>query len=416
MLLVDAEQARHLRPHARPARAGEERLGVHFARAGEEKVGAARRIVFLPCSAGEVDPPQRSVGGDGGGAEGRKLWACDKRNWLDLGAAKRALVRLEKDTRREAMMRKWILGLGAAFIAASALAFVALLPTRAADTTAPSPAIWKIDGPNGRVFLFGSIHILPSGFTWRTPALEAAMNSAQHMVFEINIDEVKNPLYMMAMTARFGMLPKGESLHRLLSPERRKQFDEVVTSLGLSPTRLDRMTPWLAAMTISSISAAKQSLKPGQTLKADENVRMVPGVDDQLWTWAKSANKERGALETIEIQLRVFADLTPDEQAGLLVVTLDDVTKPRERVSHMMDAWRSGNTAQLEQELNSGMDRFPSLRRAILHNRHVRWVPQIEQMLNDGRTHLVIAGAAHMVGPDSVVAMLRAKGYHVEGP
>jgi uncharacterized protein YbaP (TraB family) len=97
-------------------------------------------------------------------------------------------------------------------------------------------------------------------------------------------------------------------------------------------------------------------------------------------------------------------------------VTLDEVTKPSQEVSHMMEAWRTGDTAVLEKELNSGMDRFPSLRTAILHNRHVRWVPQIEQMLADGRTHVVVAGAAHMVGPDSVVGMLRAKGIKVEGP
>jgi len=313
--------------------------------------------------------------------------------------------------------RKSMFGAATAFIVSIALALVLALPTPAASEVAPSPAIWKIEGANGsRVYLFGSIHILPQGFVWRTPALEAAINSAQHLVFEINIDEAKNPLLMMAMTAKFGMLPKGESLHRLLAPERRAQFDQVVTSLGLNPSRLDRMTPWLAAMTIAQLAAAKQSLQPGQKLNADEMTRMVPGVDDQLWAWAKGANKDRGALETVEIQLRVFADLTPDEQAAYLVVTLDEVTKPREAVSHMMESWRTGNTAALEKELNTGLDRFPSLRRAILNDRHVRWIPQIEQMLNDGRTHVVIAGAAHMVGPGSVVAMLRAKGIRVEGP
>ena len=221
---------------------------------------------------------------------------------------------------------------------------------------------------------------------------------------------------MMAMTAKFGMLPKGQSLHRLLAPERRAQFDQVVTSLGLAPNKFDRMTPWLAAMTISSLWAQKQSLKPGQKLNAGEQVRMVAGVDDQLWAWAKVANKDRSALETIEIQLRVFGDLTPDEQAAYLVVTLDELTKPSKHVSTMMESWRTGNTAGLETELNSGMNRFPSLRRAILHDRHVRWVPQIEAMLNDGRTHLIVVGAAHMVGPDSVIAMLRAKGIQVEGP
>jgi hypothetical protein len=81
-----------------------------------------------------------------------------------------------------------------------------------------------------------------------------------------------------------------------------------------------------------------------------------------------------------------------------------------------MEAWRTGNTYALEHEFNSGFDRFPSLRQAILHNRHVKWVPQIERMLADGRTHVVIAGTAHLVGADSVVAQLRAKGIHVDGP
>lgn len=314
-------------------------------------------------------------------------------------------------------MRKSILGAAAAFIISLTVAFVAYQPAPAQSTAPPAPAIWKIEGPNGRVYLFGSIHVLPAGFVWRTPALEAAIASAHKLSFEINIDDAKNPLLMTAMTAKFGMLPKGQSLRRLLAPERRAQYDQVVTSLGLTPQRLDRMTPWLAAMTISSLWAQKQSLMPGQKLDAEQQVRMVAGVDDQLWSWGKANKKDLGALETLEIQLRVFGDLTPDEQAAYLVVTLDDLSKPpRERVMTMMEAWRRGDTAALEKVLNSGYDRFPSLRRAILHDRHVRWIPQIEAMLNDGRTHVVIAGTAHFVGAGSVVDMLRAKGIRVEGP
>jgi uncharacterized protein YbaP (TraB family) len=37
-------------------------------------------------------------------------------------------------------------------------------------------------------------------------------------------------------------------------------------------------------------------------------------------------------------------------------------------------------------------------------------------MIADGRSHVVIVGAVHLIGPDSVVAMLRAKGVKVEGP
>jgi uncharacterized protein YbaP (TraB family) len=37
-------------------------------------------------------------------------------------------------------------------------------------------------------------------------------------------------------------------------------------------------------------------------------------------------------------------------------------------------------------------------------------------MMGDGRTHVVVVGAAHLIGKSSVVALLRAKGVKVEGP
>ena len=56
------------------------------------------------------------------------------------------------------------------------------------------------------------------------------------------------------------------------------------------------------------------------------------------------------------------------------------------------------------------------LRDRLLNNRHAKWLPQIETMIADGRSHVIVVGAAHLVGKDSVIAMLRAKGIKVEGP
>ena len=140
------------------------------------------------------------------------------------------------------------------------------------------------------------------------------------------------------------------------------------------------------------------------------------GVDMQLWAWAKTANKERAALETTEDQLRVFADLSDDAQVVYLVVTLDQVTKTPLVIEALTRAWRRGDTAALDKGLNSDMDEFPALRKALLHDRHVKWLPQIEGILNDGRTDLIVVCTAHLVGQDSVIAMLRAKGIKVEGP
>ena len=84
------------------------------------------------------------------------------------------------------------------------------------------------------------------------------------------------------------------------------------------------------------------------------------------------------------------------------------------RVDPPLDADRAFK--KLDKIMNTGMEDFPPLNQRLLHDRHTKWAPQIERMLADGRTHVVVVGSAHLVGKDSVVAMLRAKGIKVEGP
>jgi uncharacterized protein YbaP (TraB family) len=66
--------------------------------------------------------------------------------------------------------------------------------------------------------------------------------------------------------------------------------------------------------------------------------------------------------------------------------------------------------------LEDAFDKVPSLRDNLLVRRNKNWVPKLEAMLASGRPHFVTVGIGHLVGRDSVVAMLRAKGYTVTGP
>jgi len=72
--------------------------------------------------------------------------------------------------------------------------------------------------------------------------------------------------------------------------------------------------------------------------------------------------------------------------------------------------------ATLESAINLGLDDFPVLRNRVLKDRHDKWLPQIEKMIADGRSYVIVVGAAHLAGSDSIIAMLRAKGVKVEGP
>jgi hypothetical protein len=53
---------------------------------------------------------------------------------------------------------------------------------------------------------------------------------------------------------------------------------------------------------------------------------------------------------------------------------------------------------------------------ALLKSRNEIWVGKIEAMLEEPGTRLIAVGAGHLAGEDSVIEMLEAKGYEVEGP
>jgi len=254
-----------------------------------------------------------------------------------------------------------------------------------------APALWKIEGTHGRVWLFGSFHLLPKGMIWRSPALEAALNEAQQLDFEVDMDEAQDPERMGTLVRALGFLPPGESLHRMLAVEYRRKLDATLADLGLSPENVDRMRPWLAALTITSLAALRKTGKPGDRPDPSAGTGEQGGADIQLWNWAHDNNRQRGALETVESQLHIFADLTHGEEVQYLIVTLQQTDSLNDDLDKLLRAWRSGDLKRLDRELNGDTDHFPQMRDALLTQRHAKWVPQIEQMLADGRSNQGIA-------------------------
>jgi uncharacterized protein YbaP (TraB family) len=61
-----------------------------------------------------------------------------------------------------------------------------------------------------------------------------------------------------------------------------------------------------------------------------------------------------------------------------------------------------------------GFRDFPSLGERLLAVRNRNWIPKIEQYLRSGQTYFVVVGAAHMGGPEGILALLRARGYKIE--
>jgi hypothetical protein len=82
-------------------------------------------------------------------------------------------------------------------------------------------------------------------------------------------------------------------------------------------------------------------------------------------------------------------------------------------VDAMVRAWQRGDTQWFAGQLQSEFGRDPHVYDSLLGARNRKWLPKIEALLNDDRNYLVIVGTGHLVGPGSVLDLLKKDGIGV---
>ena len=275
--------------------------------------------------------------------------------------------------------------------------FASLAALGLASPAIADPAIWKVSDADSSIHLFGSVHVFTRELNWRTPQFDALLAAADYVTFELVMDlDAYATVSEMGITK--GRLPGGQTLADLLSADDYERFRTIVTGAGMDPAALDRLQPWLAAMTLMSPG--------GVDMRAGVELTIEPTLP---------AERKRG-LETAAQQMAFLADAPLDEQLASLRSTLDAMEAGIDfAFEPLVDAWLRGDADTLarlvEEQMSAGDD--PVYDRLITQ-RNENWIAPLEQMLADNDDSLVIVGAAHLVGDNGVPAILAAKGYRVE--
>jgi uncharacterized protein YbaP (TraB family) len=119
-------------------------------------------------------------------------------------------------------------------------------------------------------------------------------------------------------------------------------------------------------------------------------------------------------LETAEFQISIFDRMPMDQQDRFLAETLKQLKTQTANVTTLADAWRFGDVATIEKLVLSDLKEDPALYQRLLVDRNRSWMPQIEALLERPGRAFIVVGAAHLVGPDGLLQMLKARGFTVE--
>lgn len=269
---------------------------------------------------------------------------------------------------------------------------------------AGEPALWRIADADSEIWLFGTVHILPPDLDWRGPRLEAAFAAADELVTETDTSDAA-AAELAALAQRHGTLPPGEWLSAKLEPADRARLARVARDLGLDLDVLERMRPWLAGLQLSYAYAASQ----GHSAAA--------GVETLLVAEARASGKQLSFLETAEQQVRVLSDLPERDAVRFLSLTLGQIEAGGATLSALDRAWARGDVDTLERLLAAEWRiAGPAIHEAVILERNRAWADAIEARLDGSGRIFIAVGAAHLVGEDSVVDLLRERGIEVDGP
>lgn len=132
------------------------------------------------------------------------------------------------------------------------------------------------------------------------------------------------------------------------------------------------------------------------------------------YVYQKASGHARVAgLETADELIRAVSAMTDAESESFLLQSIAYGERSPRLMVQTIEAWKAGDTQRMYQ-LYVPRKNEPAGYWNWIEKRNVAWIPKIEAALKSGEPTLVVAGALHFCGPNSVIAVLQKRGYKLE--
>lgn len=283
-------------------------------------------------------------------------------------------------------------------MSARALALVAMILSLVGGPALAAPPLWTVSDADSTIYLFGAMHMLTPDTAWRSPAFDRALADSADVWLETDVQ--MDPREAARLMAELGI----DAATPLAAKVDKRTMRAIRKALKGRPdvlARVEHMRPWAVALLLM----VQPSTLSGQTPEA--------GADMTISRASAGAGKRRRYFETVEQQLRFFADLPEPTQLALLRETL--FGRGGQGVLAMEADWQGGDFDTAGETFVRDMrGQWPDIYDVLLKRRNLNWADVLQAELAGQGTAMVNVGAFHLYGDDGLVALLRARGYRVE--
>lgn len=299
---------------------------------------------------------------------------------------------------------------GALFLTVPALALAAPQTADGSRLTdsAAQPAVWLLEDADTRIWMFGTNHVLPSNFQWRSDDLDAIIADADELVLEVTDDDEASlkPERILRLIAA----AEPSSILGRISPEHRNGLREIIKYSELTTDVLDGLETWAVAFVLMGMSFDQLYGVPGT-----DGALETTGVEEVLTELFEARGKPISGVETASGQLNFFRNLSEDGQRRFLEGMVSGRSAAEEQLSEdeILAGWRIGDISALDSQCDDD-ENFPAeIHDVLLTRRNANWTRWLIERLDRPGDVLFAVGACHLAGRDGLQNMLAGRGMTV---
>ncbi|MBF0224898.1 MAG: TraB/GumN family protein [Desulfobacterales bacterium] len=263
-------------------------------------------------------------------------------------------------------------------------------------------SVWQLKSDNSKFYIAGSFHALKKSDYPLPTEFETAYKNSEQLVFETYINEISKMETQSILMSK-ALYNGDETLAKQLSKKAYESLKKYCDTRGFPVENFAKFKPWMVAMALATLEMQKNG------------INFSDGMDLYFNNKANQDGKPSLGLVSVKEHIDIissFGDELNDFIIENFIKEMDELVK---FIEDLKIAWKTGNEEQIDKYVSGRLrEEYPKLYKLIISDRNQKWLGTVENFIKTGKNTMVIVGAGHLVGQDSLIKLLAQKGYKFE--
>jgi hypothetical protein len=261
-------------------------------------------------------------------------------------------------------------------------------------------SVWVARSSKATVYLAGSFHMLRASDYPLPAEFFRAYNDSRKIIFEVPPGETESPEYMEKFLS-LAIYNDGTTLKEHITTAAYAKAESFCEERNYPLKQYQFFKPTFLVMTLTISEMNKIGADPQK------------GIDYFFKDKAMQDGKATGSLETVDQQISLLTSMDASLGSDQILESIEELKQIEVMLGELLAFWRKGDEAKMEELYIKDLKLYPKLYQTLIVDRNNKWVRNIEGYLNGSGNTMVVVGAAHLVGADGLINLLRKRGYKV---